>query len=97
MLENHNIFPKRVNVEFVQPLDKKHLRVRVWERGAGETFACGSGACAVAVAGVLNSYSERKVKVDLKGGTLDIQWDLDDDHVYMTGTAEKVFEGTINL
>lgn len=97
MLENHNIFPKRANVEFVQPLDKKHLKVRVWERGTGETFACGSGACAVAVAGVLNSYSERKVRVELRGGTLDIQWDLDDDHVYMTGTAEKVFEGTIDV
>ena len=84
-------------MEFVQPLSKKQLKVRVWERGAGETFACGSGACAVAVAGVLNSYSERKVKVDLRGGTLDIHWDLNDDHVYMTGTAEKVFEGTIDL
>lgn len=97
MLENHNIFPKRTNVGFVQALDKKRFKLRVWERGTGETLACGSGACAAAVAGVLNNYTERNVVVDLKGGRLDIHWDINNDHVYMMGTADKVFDGTIEL
>ena len=97
ILETHNLFPKKINVEFVQPLDKKTVKMRVWERGAGETRACGSGACAAAVAGVLNNYSERKVRIELPGGKLDVHWNLDDDHVYMTGTADKVFDGTIDL
>lgn len=97
VLETHNLFPKKINVEFVQPIDKKHIKLRVWERGAGLTEACGSGACAAVVAGVLNNYAERKVQVDLPGGRLEIHWNLDDDCVYMTGTADKVFEGMIEL
>lgn len=97
LLEDHNLFPKKTNVSFVQLVDKKNIRMRVWERGIGETLACGSGACAAAVAGVLNSYSERKVKVELLGGRLDIHWDLANDHVYMIGPAEKSFDGTIEI
>lgn len=97
LLENHNIFPKRANIEFVQPIDKKHFKMRVWERGVGETQACGSGACAATVAGVLNNYSERKVRAELPGGKLDIHWDLKNDHVYMMSAAEKVFDGVIEI
>lgn len=92
MIENHPRFPKKTNVEFVQVLSPGRLKVRVWERGAGETLACGTGACAVAVAGVLNGLSERKVAVELPGGRLDIEW-MEDGRVFMTGPAEEVFEG----
>ncbi|MDH7569104.1 MAG: diaminopimelate epimerase [Armatimonadota bacterium] len=91
-IENHHLFPRRTNVEFVQVLRKDELQMRVWERGAGETLACGTGACAAAVAGALNGRSGRKVTVHLPGGDLEIEW-ADDNHVYMTGPATEVFSG----
>lgn len=91
--ENHQIFPRRTNTEFVKVIDRNTLQMRVWERGAGETLACGTGACAVLVASVLNNLSERKATVKLLGGDLEIQWNEEDNHIYMTGTATKVFEG----
>ncbi|MCL6561126.1 MAG: diaminopimelate epimerase [Firmicutes bacterium] len=91
-IENHPAFPKRTNVEFVQVLSTKAIRVRVWERGAGETLACGTGACASVVAAFLNGLTERKVKVSLPGGDLLVFWD-EKNHVYMTGPATEVFRG----
>jgi len=85
-------FPNRVNAEFVQILDRGHARVRVWERGTGETMACGTGACAVAVAGALADRTDRQLTVTLPGGALDLDW-ATDDHVYMTGPAVEVFTG----
>lgn len=93
-LENHKIFPKRTNVEFVKVIDRKTLEMRVWERGAGETLACGTGACGTLVAAVLNKLSDRKATLKLLGGDLEIEWNEEDNHVYMTGPAEFVFEGT---
>ncbi len=86
-------FPKRVNVEFVEVLSRNELRQRTWERGSGETFACGTGACAVTVAGVLSGRTERKVTIHLRGGDLSIEWNEGDNHVYKTGPAEEVFSG----
>ena len=94
-IEFLDIFPDRVNTEFVKVIDRSNLQMRVWERGSGETLACGTGACAVLVASVLNSLSERKATVKLKGGDLKIEWNEEDNHVYMTGSATKVFEGEI--
>jgi diaminopimelate epimerase len=94
--EQHPFFPKRVNTEFVKILNPAEVRMRVWERGAGETWACGTGACAVGVAGVLTGRTEREVTVHLKGGDLLIKWH-DDKHVYMTGGAEEVFQGTVRI
>ncbi|OXS28587.1 MAG: diaminopimelate epimerase [Desulfovibrio sp. MES5] len=91
--ENHPLFPKRTNTEFVEVISSTRVRMRVWERGAGETLACGTGACAVAVACVLNGYTGRDVEVELKGGTLQIHWDEGSNHVYMTGGAVTVFAG----
>lgn len=91
-IERHPSFPERTNVEFVQVLNWEEVRMRVWERGAGETLACGTGACAATVAGVLNNHTGRTVTVHLKGGDLTIEWG-DNNHVYMTGPAEEVFEG----
>jgi len=88
-----HIFPKRTNVEFIQPLSRHELRMRVWERGAGETLACGTGACASVVASILNGITERSVRVHLLGGPLDITWDEKTGHVIMTGDAHTVFEG----
>lgn len=96
-MENHNVFPNRVNTEFVEILDNGELKMRVWERGSGETLACGTGACAVLVASVLNEKSPRKNTVHLLGGNLEIEWNENDNHVYMTGPAETVFEGEINI
>lgn len=96
-MENHEIFPKRTNSEFVQVIDRETLKMRVWERGAGETLACGTGACAVLVASALNGLSERKAVVRLLGGELLIEWNEKDNHVYMTGPAVKVFEGEIDI
>ena len=95
--ENHPLFPERVNTEFVQVLDKNELKMRVWERGSGETWACGTGACAVAVAGVLNGYCDKDadITVILRGGTLVIRYT--DDAVFMTGPAEFAFKGTVEL
>lgn len=97
MMENHEIFPNRVNTEFVEIEDDGTLRMRVWERGSGETLACGTGACAVLVASVLNAKSNRKNTVHLLGGDLEIEWNEKDNHVYMTGPAVTVFEGEIKI
>lgn len=93
VLEVDSHFPNRSNIEFIEILDKEHIKMRVWERGAGETLACGTGACSVAVACHLNGYTSEKVKVELLGGTLEIEWNKKDNHVYMTGPAQTVFEG----
>ena len=91
-IENHPLFPEKTNVEFIQVLNKQEINFRVWERGVGETLACGTGACAALVAAVLNKKTNREVIIHLPGGNLDIQW-ADDGHVYMTGPAELVFRG----
>lgn len=91
--EKNQCFPNRVNTEFVKVLDKNTVQMRVWERGSGETLACGTGACAVAAACILNGLTENKVTVKLLGGDLFIEWNKERDTVYMTGTAEIVFEG----
>ncbi|XP_077214303.1 diaminopimelate epimerase family protein isoform X2 [Tasmannia lanceolata] len=95
--EHHEMFPSRTNTEFVEVFSPSHLKMRVWERGAGGTLACGTGACAVVVAAVLEGRSERKCKVDLPGGPLEIEWREEDNHVYMTGPAEVVFYGSVPL
>ena len=94
-LEINSAFPKKANIEFINVIDDKTLKMRVWERGAGETLACGTGACASAVAAILNGYTTREVTVHLLGGNLKIKWDENDNHVYMTGPATTVFEGKI--
>ena len=91
--ERHERFPDRVNTEFVERMDHKNLKMRVWERGSGETMACGTGACATAVAAILNGYAEREVTVHLLGGDLEICWDETDNCVYMTGPAATAFTG----
>ncbi|WP_010247186.1 diaminopimelate epimerase [Acetivibrio cellulolyticus] len=96
-MENNSLYPKRINAEFVQVIDRDTLKMRVWERGAGETLACGTGACAVLVSSVLNDISNRKVVVKLLGGDLIIEWNEKDNHVYMTGPATKVFDGDIDV
>ena len=93
-LENHEIFPNKANIEFVEVLDQNKIKMRVWERGSGETLACGTGACACVVAGVLKGLCSRETKVLLRGGELLINWN-EDNHVYMTGSATKVFDGEI--
>jgi diaminopimelate epimerase len=95
VIENASIFPRRTNTEFIEVLSKDRLKMRVWERGSGETLACGTGACASVVAAVLNGHTERKTTVELLGGELTIEWKADDNHVYLTGGATTVFEGTI--
>ena len=94
--ENHEKFPRKINTEFVHAIDRQTLRMRVWERGAGNTLACGTGACATAVAGVLSGRSERRVKILLDGGELELEWRASDNHVMMSGAARKVFEGMID-
>lgn len=96
-MEKHSLYPRKINSEFVQVLDRRTLKMRVWERGAGETMACGTGACAVLVATVLNGLCERKAEVKLLGGDLTIEWNEKDNRVYMTGPATKVFEGEIDI
>ncbi len=93
--EKHERFPNRINTEFVEILDENTVLMRVWERGTGETFACGTGACATVVACVLNGLTKDRVTVKLLGGTLDIFWDREANLIYMTGPAEIVFEGEI--
>lgn len=95
--EHHQFFPKRVNTEFVQVLSKGHVRQRTYERGSAETLACGTGASAVCVAGVLTGKSAREVRIDLRGGTLQLRWDEASNHVYMTGPAASIYEGTLDL
>ena len=93
LTEIHPIFPKKANIEFAQVIDRTHLSMRVWERGSGETLACGTGACATLVAAVLNGLCERKVRIQLLGGTLEIEWREADNHIYMTGPARFSFDG----
>lgn len=97
LFERNALFPERVNTEFVNILARDRLRMRVWERGSGETLACGTGACAVVCAAVLNGFSERKAVVELLGGELEICWSEEDGHIYMTGPAQEVFEGEIDV
>ena len=96
-LEVNKAFPNKANIEFINVIDDKTLKMRVWERGAGETLACGTGACASAVAAMLNGYTSMEVTVHLLGGDLKIEWSKADNHVYMTGTATTVFEGEIEV
>lgn len=93
LFEFHERFPNRINTEFVQVIDRKHVIMRVWERGSGETLACGTGACATAAACILNGLTEDEITVKLLGGSLTIYWDRQENTVYMTGGAETVFEG----
>jgi diaminopimelate epimerase len=95
--ENHPVFPQRTNVEFVQVIDPGYVKMRVWERGAGITLACGTGACAVVVAGVLTGKCDRRCTVELPGGCLQIYWSQTDNRVYMTGSAKAVFEGIYSI
>ncbi|HIS27566.1 MAG TPA: diaminopimelate epimerase [Candidatus Pullilachnospira intestinigallinarum] len=97
LFEHHPLFPDRVNTEFIRVLDRHTVQMRVWERGSGETLACGTGACAVAVACILNGLTEERVTVKLLGGDLEIFWDRDTNQVYMTGPAAVVFDGEIDL
>lgn len=95
LIENAPIFPRKTNVEFIEVISKDRIKMRVWERGSGETMACGTGACASVVAGVLNGLCARKTTVELLGGELIIEWNKADNRVYLTGTATTVFEGEI--
>lgn len=95
--ENHERFPKRINTEFVHCIDRNTVEMRVWERGSGETLACGTGACAVAVASILNNLTDTRVTVKLLGGDLQIEWDREKDRVFMTGPAKVVFDGVIDI
>jgi len=95
VIEINEHFPRRTNVEFVEIVDEENIKMRVWERGAGETLACGTGACATAVACFLNGYTKRDVTIELLGGFLQIEWNEENNHVYMTGPADIVFEGKI--
>ncbi len=92
-IETHPLFPKRTNVEFVRVVQRDRLQMRVWERGSGETLACGTGAAAALVAGVLNGLCERSATVELTGGALQVTWNVRDDHVYQRGPASFVFDG----
>jgi len=95
MFEHHAVFPKRTNTEFIEVVRRDYLKMRVWERGAGATLACGTGACASLVAGVLNDVCDRRATIELPGGCLDIEWSDTDQHLYMTGPAVQVFKGSI--
>ncbi len=96
-IETSEIFPNHVNVEFVDVLNQDTVRMRVWERGTGETYCCGTGCCAAVVASVLNKKTGRHVKVKVLGGELDINWDEESNHIFMTGPAETVFEGSVEV
>ncbi len=95
MFEKHSIFPRKTNTEFIEIIDRNTLNMRVWERGAGETLACGTGACAAAVAAILNGHCDRKITIHLLGGDLEIEWNPDNNRVYMTGDAVTVFDGVL--
>ena len=97
LLEQHNIFPRRANISFVNVLSKTEMQVRVWERGSGETRGCGTAACAAAVGGVLNGFTDRKVTVQMPGGKLDIEWDAKSNHILLRGPAEPVFSGEMRI
>jgi diaminopimelate epimerase len=92
--EHHSVFPKRTNTEFIQVVRPDYIKMRVWERGAGATLACGTGACASVVAGVLTGKCDRICTVELPGGCLDIEWSEIDQRIYMTGPAQRVFTGS---
>ncbi len=94
LIENHELFPNRINVEFIEVINPERIKMRVWERGSGETMACGTGASAAAVAANLKGLTGRRINVELLGGELVIEWNKDN-HVYMTGPAEEVFQGEI--
>ena len=95
-IEHLDLFPERTNVEFIEVIDSTHLKMRVWERGSGETMACGSGACAAVVAGVITGRSKSKALVKLKGGILEVSWNKTANQVYLTGDAHFVFKGEVN-
>ena len=95
LFEHHAMFPRRTNTEFAKILDRSHIRMRVWERGSGETLACGTGACATLAAAAANGLTERKAALLLNGGELEIEWDEKTNHILMTGPAEFVFDGEI--
>ncbi|MBO5281706.1 MAG: diaminopimelate epimerase [Lachnospiraceae bacterium] len=95
LFEHHQVFPNRTNTEFVEVVDRQHVKMRVWERGTGETLACGTGCCATAVACVLNDLTDPSVTVSVLGGEIQVTWDREQDLVYMTGPATTVFEGEI--
>lgn len=95
LAETHSFFPRKTNVEFVEVINEKEVKMRVWERGAGITLACGTGACATTVACVLNNKTNREITVHLLGGDLKIQWSEENNHIYMTGPAEIVFDGEL--
>lgn len=97
LFEHYKLFPDRINTEFIQVIDRNTVQVRVWERGAGETWACGTGACATTVACILNGWTEREVTVRLRGGDLRVCWDEEKNTVFMTGPAEVVFDGEIEI
>lgn len=97
LFEHHKAFPRRVNAEFCQVIDRTHAKMRVWERGTGETLACGTGTCATAVACILNGKTEDEVTVTLLGGDLIIRWDREENVIYMTGPARVVFDGEIDV
>ena len=97
LFENHAVFPNRTNTEFVEIVDRNHVKMRVWERGTGETLACGTGCCATVVAAVLNGLTDTEVEVEVLGGKIQILWDREENVVYMTGPATTVFEGEIEL
>ena len=98
LFEHHEMFPERINTEFVEIVDENHLKMRVWERGSGETLACGTGACAVAVASVINGICRKEeiIKIQARGGVLSVKWH-EDDNVYLTGEAVEVFTGEIKM
>ena len=95
VIENHPLFPQRTNVEFIEVIDPTHLKMRVWERGSGETLACGSGACASLVAGVITNRCDSKASIQLKGGMLEVEWERENNQVFLTGDAHFVFRGEI--
>ena len=97
LFEHHKAFPRRVNAEFCQVIDRTHAKMRVWERGTGETLACGTGTCATAVACILNGKTEDEVTITLLGGDLIIRWDREKNVIYMTGPARVVFDGEIDV
>lgn len=95
LLENDCHFPNKANIEFAQIIDKTHIKMRVWERGAGETYACGTGACATCVACCMNGLTERFVELQLLGGNLQINWNQENNHIYMTGPAKTICKGEL--
>ena len=97
LFEYHTRFPNRINTEFVEVLDRGHVKMRVWERGSGETLACGTGCCAIGVAGVLCDRTDSRILVDVLGGQLEIEWDRENNTVWMTGPATTVFEGHVAI